>query len=100
MEDRRLTDLRSVGPAFVRDLHHLGIMSVQDLKEQDGNDLFERLCDFRGSYVDMCCLDVFNCAIAQARNPDLPAELCDWWTWSRIRKGEMETPPVSSTTAD
>ncbi|MFC1627692.1 helix-hairpin-helix domain-containing protein [Gemmatimonadota bacterium] len=92
MEDRRLIDLRSVGPATVRDLHALGIMSVQELAAQDGSDLFKRLCDLTGAYVDMCVLDVFNCAIAQARNPDLPAELCDWWTWSRIRKGEIEAP--------
>ena len=92
MEDRRLIDLRSVGPAIVRDLHALGIMTVQKLATQDGNDLFERLCNLKGTYVDVCCLDVFNCAIAQARDPDLPADLRDWWTWSRIRKGELDPP--------
>ena len=92
MKDRRLIDLRSVGPAMVRDLNDLGIMDVAALATQDGDDLYRKLCKLRGTHVDMCVLDVFNCAIAQARNPDLPAELCDWWTWSRIRKGEQKAP--------
>ena len=85
---RRLIDLRSVGPATVRDLTALGITTVQELAGQDGADLYERLCSLKGYRVDPCCLDVFNCAVAQARDPGLPAELCDWWAWSRIRKGE------------
>jgi hypothetical protein len=31
-------------------------------------------------------MDVFACAIAQARDPDLPAAQCHWWYWSRRRK--------------
>jgi hypothetical protein len=31
-------------------------------------------------------LDVFRAAVAQARNPQLPAEQCQWWYWSRLRK--------------
>ena len=87
---RQLRDLRSVGPATVRDLHDLGVISVEALAREDGDDLFERLCSLRGYRVDPCCLDVFNCAVAQARDPDLPAELRDWWAWSRIRKGETD----------
>jgi hypothetical protein len=36
--------------------------------------------------VDICCLDVFRAAVAQARNPHLPVEQCQWWYWSRKRK--------------
>jgi len=31
-------------------------------------------------------LDVFRAAVAQARDPRLPAEQCQWWYWSRKRK--------------
>ena len=31
-------------------------------------------------------IDVFRAAVAQARNPRLPAEQCQWWYWSRKRK--------------
>lgn len=41
-----------------------------------------------GERQDLCCLDVFRAAVAQARNPRLPAEQCQWWYWSRKRKAE------------
>jgi hypothetical protein len=39
-----------------------------------------------GKSQDICCLDVFSAAVAQARNPQLPAEQRQWWYWSRKRK--------------
>jgi hypothetical protein len=36
--------------------------------------------------MDLCAQDVFSAAIAQARNPLLPADQCQWWYWSRQRK--------------
>jgi hypothetical protein len=32
---------------------------------------------------DVCCLDVFRAAVAQAKNPNLPIEQRLWWQWSR-----------------
>lgn len=90
--NRHLKDLRGIGPAILDALSQLGITSVEELSIRDGDDLYMRLCDIKGARVDPCCLDVFNCAIAQARDPDLPAELREWWTWSRIRKGELDPP--------
>ncbi len=90
MDDRKLRDLRGIGSSIEGDLHDLGVQSVEELTKLEGDDLYQRLCDLRGTRIDPCCLDVFNCAIAQARDPDLPAELRDWWTWSRIRKGELD----------
>jgi len=40
---------------------------------------------------DICCLDVFSAAVAQARNPQLPPEQCQWWYWSRKRKADAGT---------
>ena len=53
---RQLRDLGSVGSAMLRDLE------------------------------DICVLDVFRCAVAQAKNPRLPAAQRNWWYWSRLRK--------------
>jgi nucleotidyltransferase/DNA polymerase involved in DNA repair len=83
---RTLSDLSGVGPATVGDLLLLGIHSVADLSQQDGEELYARLCALTGKQHDICCLDVFHCAIAQARNPDLPIERTKWWHWSRLRK--------------
>lgn len=86
--ERRLGDLVSVGPATLEDFDRLGIGSVDDLARQDARELYERLGRLLGVRLDVCCLDVFECAIAQARDTDLPAERRNWWWWSRRRKAE------------
>ena len=82
----RLADLVSVGPAMLRDFELLGIRSVAQLARQNPERLYERLCLKTGQPVDICCLDVFSAAVAQARNPRLPAGQRQWWYWSRRRK--------------
>jgi len=84
--DRQLSDLVSVGPATLRDLDRMGIRSVGQLARQEPDRLYRRLCSLTGTRQDPCCGDVFAAAIAQARDPDLPAEKRRWWYWSRVRK--------------
>ena len=86
LRERRLQDLVSVGPATVRDFHLLGIRSVQQLKRKEPRQLYQELCRLTGTHQDICCLDVFTAAVAQAKNPKLPLEQCQWWYWSRKRK--------------
>ena len=84
--ERRLQDLVSVGPAMLRDFKLLGIGSVAELSRQNPEKLYEKLCLAKGRSQDICCLDVFSAAIAQAKNPRLPAAQRQWWYWSRQRK--------------
>lgn len=86
-KQRRLQDLVSVGPAIQRDFEMLGITSVAQLAKRNPERLYEQLCSITGCAVDVCCLDVFCAAVAQASNPRLPAAQCNWWYWSRQRKG-------------
>jgi hypothetical protein len=83
---RRLQNLISVGPAIARDFELLGVRSVAQLARRNPEKLYEGLCRVTGQSQDICCLDVFRAAVAQARNPFLPAEQCQWWYWSRRRK--------------
>jgi hypothetical protein len=86
LEQRALKDLVSVGPAMLRDFEILGIRDVTHLALQEPKKLYKKLCDVTGQQHDICCLDVFQAAVAQARNPRLPAEQRQWWYWSRKRK--------------
>ena len=86
MGGRRLQDLISVGPAMLRDFELLGIRSVAQLARSSPRRLYAKLCRVTGQRQDICCLDVFHAAVAQARNPKLPAEQSVWWYWSRKRK--------------
>jgi len=85
-KERRLEDLISIGPAMLRDFEILGIRSVAQLSRQNPRKLYDKLCRAKGQHVDICCLDVFDAAVAQARDSLLPAEKCQWWYWSRKRK--------------
>ena len=83
---RRLQDLISVGPAMLRDFEMLGIRSVKELAKQEPKKMYGNLEKLTGQHQDICVLDTFEAAVAQARNPRLAAERCEWWWWSRRRK--------------
>jgi hypothetical protein len=85
-QERSLQDLTSVGPVIARDFELIGIRSVAQLSRRNPEKLYEKLCEITGQAQDICCLDVFRAAVAQARNPRLPAEQRQWWYWSRRRK--------------
>jgi nucleotidyltransferase/DNA polymerase involved in DNA repair len=84
-ETRQLSDLVSVGPAMLKDFDRLGIRSVRELARRSPEKLYEQLCEVTGQRHDICCLDVFRAAVAQARNPRLPAAQKNWWYYSRQR---------------
>jgi nucleotidyltransferase/DNA polymerase involved in DNA repair len=81
-----LNDLDSIGPAMLKDFERLGIRSVAQLGRCNPEKLYERLAELDGRAHDICVLDVFRCAVAQARNPRLPAAQRNWWYWSQLRK--------------
>lgn len=83
---RQLGDLISIGPAMLRDFELLGIRSVAQLARQNPQRMYARLNRLSGQQQDPCVLDTFRAAVAQARNPRLPAEQCQWWWWSKERK--------------
>jgi pathogenicity locus Cdd1 protein len=85
-EKRKLQDLVSVGPAIERDFEMMGICNVAQLAKQNPKKMYDKLCKLTGLRQDPCVLDTFEAAVAQAENPRLPAEKCQWWYWSKIRK--------------
>ena len=85
-DGRALADLKSVGKATLADFRLLGVSSVAARAARDPRELYERLCRLKGVSVDICQYDLFCCAAAQALDPYLPPEQCDWFWWSRRRK--------------
>ena len=89
--ERRLEDLISVGPAMLRHFDLLGVHSVSELAKQDPKKMYARLERLTRCRQDPCVLDTFQAAVAQARNPRLPIEKCQWWYWNRKRKAHLTT---------
>lgn len=86
IHQRQLSDLVSIGPAMLRDFEKLGVRNVRELARRNPEKLYDQLCATTGQRQDICVLDVFRAAVAQARNPRLPAVQRNWWYWSRRRK--------------
>ena len=77
--ERCLQDRVSIGPAMLRDLELLSIGSVAELARKNPRQMYRDLCRLKEQPQDICCLDVFTAAVAQARNPQLPVEQRQWW---------------------
>ena len=77
-----LTSIPNVGPAIARKLQRLGVHEPSDLRGQDADELFERLCALDGRRHDPCLLDTFHAAVDVADGK--PAR--PWWEYSRERK--------------
>lgn len=88
VQERRLQDLVSIGPAMLRDFELLGIHSVKQLTRKNPRQMYRELCRLKGEPQDICCLDVFTAAVAQAKDPQLPVEQRQWWYWSKKRKAQ------------
>jgi hypothetical protein len=71
---------------MLRDFEILGVRTVPQLARRNPERLYESLCRVAPQHHDICCLDVLRAAVAQARDPKLPVEKCQWWFWSRERQ--------------
>jgi hypothetical protein len=93
--NRTLKDLASVGSVTLKDFTLLGIKTVEDLAKCEAKKLYAQLCRLSKDRHDICTQDVFSAAIAQAKNPKLAKEKCDWWYWNRRRGLAKSTPQYS-----
>jgi len=82
MASHDLRSIPNVGPAIARKLQRLDIATADDLRGQNGEELFERRCTLDGHRHDPCLLDTFVAAVDYAEGgPPRP-----WWEYSRERK--------------
>lgn len=71
-----------VGVRIAEDLWNLGYRKSEDLRNEDPQTMYDRLCELQGSKVDRCMLYVFRCAIYYVREKNPKPELLKWWNWS------------------
>jgi len=70
-----------IGKKLARDLFDLGYRSVNELRAEDPEEMYQRLMSLRGQHVDRCVLYVFRCAVYYANNSIHEPELLKWWNW-------------------
>ena len=70
-----------VGKSIAQDFLDLGFRSVSQLKGQDPNQVYEKLCLLKKCSVDRCMLYVFKCAVYFAETDHPDPDLLKWWNW-------------------
>lgn len=77
-----LEQLPNIGPSLAADLRRIGIHTPHDLREADGLQLYQRLCQATGQRQDPCVLDTFLAITDFMRG----APAAPWWTYTAGRK--------------
>ena len=78
---QELEQIPGVGKTIARDMHNIGIHSIDALKGLQAEQLYYRLCEFKAFTADRCMLYVFRCAIYYASNNDHDPQLLKWENW-------------------
>lgn len=84
---RELKKIPGVGKTIAQYFVDIGIQSTQDLKGQNPEELYNRLCIHQGKLIDRCMLYVFRCAVYFASTTEPEPELLKWWNW---KGGELK----------
>ncbi len=77
-----LDALPNIGKSISMDLASIGIMNPQQLVGADPFDLYDRLCDQKGTTVDPCVIDVFMSVVSFMEGEDPKP----WWEFTQKRK--------------
>jgi hypothetical protein len=56
-------------------------MNPRDLRGEDPEQLYQRICAQRGQHIDRCVLYVFRCAVYFATEKEHDPDLLNWWNW-------------------
>ncbi len=86
---QKLTDIPNIGPAMADDFRLLGIISPEQLKQQNGYDLYNKLCRKTKTRHDPCVIDTFLAAVDFMNGaPKRP-----WWHYTKQRKADLKKNP-------
>ena len=70
-----------VGEKLAQALVDLGYQTVEELRGENPEEMYQNLCSLRGQHIDRCVLYVFRCAVYFAGNSNCEPELLKWWNW-------------------
>ncbi len=70
-----------VGAATEQSLISLGYTTIDSLKGESPEEMYEREMHMKGCHIDRCQLYVFRLAVYYAENKDHEPEKLKWWNW-------------------
>lgn len=80
---KELRKIPGVGISIANDLCNINIKTIDDLKQEDPERLYQLSNEFAGCVQDRCLLYVFRCAVYFASTPKekQESEKLKWWNW-------------------
>ncbi|MFH1051709.1 MAG: helix-hairpin-helix domain-containing protein [bacterium] len=78
---KQFQTIPGVGKSIAGDLWNMGYRSIEQLKDQDAEQMYEDICRLFGTHVDRCMLYVFRCAVYYVSEKEHEPELLKWWNW-------------------
>lgn len=73
----------SIGIRLAEDLVSIGYYSLEELRDQDGARLIEKLENHCGTWIDPCVEDQLRCVVFHANHPGSEKQ---WWDFTAERK--------------
>lgn len=81
---KRLSKIPGVGRKTASMLYDMGIKDLNDLKGKNPDEIYCKMSDKYGTWLDKCLLYVFRCAVYYAENSEHDPEKLKWWYWKKI----------------
>lgn len=78
---KELQTIPSVGKAISEDLYNLGYRSILDLKDENPERMYMKICEYSGTRVDRCVLYTFKCVVYFASHTNHNPKKLKWWNW-------------------
>lgn len=73
-------EIPGIGKSLAQDLYDLGFRSINELKNQNPEKMYDDFEKMVGAHADRCVLYVWRCAVYYARG-GRDGEKLKWWNW-------------------
>jgi hypothetical protein len=77
----RLMTIPGVGKSIAGDLYDIGIRSPEELRGNEPELLYERICAHQKKRIDRCLLYEMRCVVYFVSKEKHDPELLKWWNW-------------------
>jgi hypothetical protein len=81
MAKSELEQIPGVGKNMARHLINAGYPTIESLKGQNPEEIYQKDCSYQGCHVDRCALYVYRLAVYFAENGTRDPEKLKWWNW-------------------
>lgn len=78
---KELQQIPGVGKSIAQDFWNIGIRQISDLKDQDPEKLYQKICQYQGQLIDRCLLYVCRSSVYFASHKTHDPEKLKWWNW-------------------